>query len=65
MNKGSIIADGPPRQVLTMDICEEIGVGIPKATQIYKRLKTRGVDIGRIPLTGKELASIVQEVHQS
>lgn len=62
MDKGSIVADGEPREVLTMDICEEIGVGIPKATQLYKRLKERGITLGDVPLTGSELATLVQEV---
>ena len=62
MDKGSIVADGEPREVLTMDICEEIGVGIPKATQLYKRLKERGITLDDVPLTGSELATLVQEV---
>lgn len=64
MNKGSIVADGHPREVLTSNICEEIGVGIPKAIGIYKRLKRKGIELPRIPLTGEELASIVEEMHR-
>jgi hypothetical protein len=44
-----------------MDLCEEIGVGVPKATQVYKRLRTRGVELETVPLTGVELAELVQE----
>jgi len=62
MDKGSIVADGEPREILTMDLCQEIGVGIPKATQLYKRLKDRGIVLNKVPLTGAELATIVQEV---
>lgn len=61
MDKGCIVADGPPREVLTMGLCEEIGVGVPKATQIYKRLLSKGMQMSQIPLTGEELATIVQE----
>ncbi|MCK5302551.1 MAG: energy-coupling factor ABC transporter ATP-binding protein, partial [Candidatus Thorarchaeota archaeon] len=61
MNKGRIVADGNPREILAMDLCEEIGVGVPKATQVYKRLRTRGVELGTVPLTGVELAELVQE----
>jgi len=64
MNKGSIVADGDPREVLVSEICDEIGVGIPKATGIYKRLQKRGIELPQIPLTGEELARLVQEVHQ-
>ena len=63
MDKGSIVADGEPRDVLTMDICQEIGVGIPKATQLYKRLKNRGFSFDSVPLTGAELATLVQEAN--
>ncbi|MFW9962266.1 MAG: energy-coupling factor ABC transporter ATP-binding protein [Candidatus Sifarchaeia archaeon] len=61
MDKGCIVADGEPREVLTMDLCQEIGVGIPKATQLYKRLKKRGLLLNKVPLTGAELATLVQE----
>ncbi|MDF1540966.1 MAG: ABC transporter ATP-binding protein [Candidatus Thorarchaeota archaeon] len=64
MNKGSIVADGLPREVLVSEICEEIGVGIPKATGIYKRLQKLGIELQKIPLTGEELASLVKEMHQ-
>ncbi|RDE11837.1 MAG: energy-coupling factor ABC transporter ATP-binding protein [Candidatus Thorarchaeota archaeon] len=65
MDKGSIVADGAPRDVLVQDLCQEIGVGIPKATQVYKQLKRRGVTLGRVPLTGKELAALVKEARQA
>ena len=64
MDQGSIVADGKPREVLAMDLCQEIGVGIPKATQLYKRLKERGFNLKKVPLTGAELATIVQEATQ-
>lgn len=62
IDKGSIVADGVPRDILTMDLCQEIGVGIPKATQLYKRLQERGLELEKVPLTGAELATFVQEV---
>jgi energy-coupling factor transporter ATP-binding protein EcfA2 len=61
MDKGCIVADGPPRKVLTQDICQEIGVGVPKATMVYKRLKEHSIDLGSVPLTGDELAELVKE----
>ncbi len=61
MDKGQIVADGTPREILAMDICEKIGIGIPKAAQVYKRLLTHNIDLGRIPLTGEELANLVTE----
>jgi len=64
MDRGQIVADGPPRDILPMDISMEIGVGIPKATQVYRRLQAKGIELGRVPLTGEELAILVGEVHR-
>jgi len=61
MDKGSIVADGPPREILSQDICQDIGVGVPKATLIYKRLKEHDIDLNSVPLTGDELAGLVKE----
>jgi energy-coupling factor transporter ATP-binding protein EcfA2 len=61
MDKGSIVADGPPREILAQDLCQEIGIGVPKATLVYKRLKEHGIDLESIPLTGDELAGLVKE----
>ncbi len=61
MDKGEVIADGDPREVLAMDLCEEIGVGVPKATAVYKRLLRSGVHLDRVPLTGQELAQLTKE----
>jgi energy-coupling factor transporter ATP-binding protein EcfA2 len=61
MDKGCIVADGEPRDILTMDLCQEIGVGIPKATHLYKRLNARGINLDSVPLTGAELATLVKE----
>jgi len=62
MDKGCIVADGPPREILVNDICQAIGVGVPKATLVYKRLKEHGIELGKVPLTGDELAAYVKEV---
>ena len=61
MDKGQIVADGAPRDILPQDISMEIGVGIPKATQVYKRLQAKGIELSQVPLTGEELAVVVQE----
>jgi len=61
MDEGRIVADGPPRDILVKDLCQEIGVGVPKATLVYKCLKNRGINLGSVPLTGEELASLVKE----
>ncbi|MHA2067476.1 MAG: energy-coupling factor ABC transporter ATP-binding protein [Candidatus Thorarchaeota archaeon] len=65
MDKGQIVADGDPREILSTDLATEIGVGIPKATQVYKRLQAKGIELNRVPLTGDELALLVGEVNSS
>jgi energy-coupling factor transporter ATP-binding protein EcfA2 len=65
MDKGRIVADGPPRDVLSMDICQELGIGIPKATRIYKRLIEKDLKLKEIPLSGKELADLIREAAQA
>lgn len=65
MDRAEIVANGPPRDVLSQDICSEIGVGVPKATQLYRRLRTKGLELSQVPLTGEELASLVKEAKQS
>ncbi|MFW9918137.1 MAG: energy-coupling factor ABC transporter ATP-binding protein [Candidatus Thorarchaeota archaeon] len=62
MNNGSVVADGLPREILSSPLCEEIGIGIPKATEVYKRLSRKGITLGQVPLTGEELAQLVEEV---
>ncbi len=61
MDRGRIIADDTARAVLSSDLADEIGIGIPKATQIYRRLKAGGINLDGVPLTGDELANLVQE----
>ncbi|MHA2141079.1 MAG: energy-coupling factor ABC transporter ATP-binding protein [Candidatus Thorarchaeota archaeon] len=63
MDKGEIVADGVPRDILSRDLATEIGVGIPKATQVYKRLLAKGIELNQVPLTGDELALLVGEVN--
>ncbi|MFW9846458.1 MAG: energy-coupling factor ABC transporter ATP-binding protein [Candidatus Thorarchaeota archaeon] len=65
MDHGEIVADGLPRDVLSQEICSEIGVGVPKATQLYKRLRAQGLELSQVPLTGEELASLVKEAQKS
>ena len=62
MDKGCIVADGSPRDILIHDICQDIGVGVPKATLVYKRLKEHGIKLSQVPLSGDELAEYVKEV---
>jgi energy-coupling factor transporter ATP-binding protein EcfA2 len=65
MDRGAIVADGTPRNVLSDDIAEDLGVGIPKATLVYRRLLEKGIRLNDVPLTGDELARLVKEAASS
>lgn len=39
MKAGSIIAGGPPKEILKLDIASDVGISIPKVIEIWKMLK--------------------------
>jgi len=61
MNEGKIILDGDPREVLTSDEARLIGVGIPKATLLYKALKAKGISLDGPPLSSDEACKLIAE----
>jgi len=62
MRDGEIALDGDPRKVLVSEEARLIGVGIPKATLLYKILKSRGIDLKSIPLNSDEACHFIMEV---
>jgi len=62
MRDGRIALDGDPRKVLVSEEARLIGVGIPKATLLYKILKSRGIDLKSIPLNSDEARRFIMEV---
>ncbi len=65
MERGKIVLDGDPREILSSEEAKLIGVGIPKSTRLYKALRKK-VDLGNtIPLSSEEMAIILNEVLQS
>jgi len=54
MQDGRIVLDGDPREVFVSEEARLIGVGIPKATMLYKILRFRGVSLERVPLSSDE-----------
>lgn len=57
MDKGKICFEGNPRNLLCNEEISHIGVGIPKATLLYKKLKTAGFNVNQqTPLSSDELA---------
>ena len=62
MDEGKISLEGNPRDILYSDETSQIGVGIPKATLLYKMLKKEGLKINtQTPLSSDELADQLLE----
>jgi energy-coupling factor transporter ATPase len=62
MDEGTICFEGSPREILLSDETRLIGVGIPKATLLYKMLRKDGLELGgETPLSSDELADQLLE----
>jgi energy-coupling factor transporter ATPase len=62
MDEGKIRLEGNPRDILYSEETSQIGVGIPKATLLYKMLKKQGLNINnQTPLSSDELADQLLE----
>jgi len=62
MEKGKIRLEGNPRDILYSEETSQIGVGIPKATLLYKLLKQEGFNVNKkTPLSSDELADQLLE----
>ncbi|MBS7614598.1 ATP-binding cassette domain-containing protein [Candidatus Bathyarchaeota archaeon] len=62
MDKGRIILDGPPKEILNSEEARLIGVGIPKVTRLYQILKNKGLNLNEIPLSAEEATKGLLEV---
>jgi len=62
MDEGKVCFDGNPREILSTEETRLIGVGIPKATLLYKILNKEGITLGNFPpLSSEELAKMLLE----
>lgn len=62
MDEGKVVLDGGPREILGSEQARLIGVGVPKATQLYYILKKDGVNLGKsVPLCSDEMAAMLKE----
>jgi len=63
MDKGKVCFEGNPRDILCNEEIPHIGVGIPKATLLYKKLKADGFDVNKqTPLSSDEFADQLLKV---
>ncbi|RLE51334.1 MAG: ABC transporter ATP-binding protein [Candidatus Methanomethylicota archaeon] len=65
MDKGEVILDGAPREVLSKQVVEAIGIGVPKVVKLYNELRKYGVDFKFIPLSPSEVRKAILEVMRS
>jgi len=62
MDEGKVLSDGGTREILSAEQTRLIGVGIPKATLLYKELGKEGVKLGDVtPLSSDEMAKLLLE----
>lgn len=56
MEEGEVKADGSPRDILSSEEMMSLGLGIPKVTRLYQKLKEDSFDLGGPPISVEELA---------
>jgi energy-coupling factor transporter ATPase len=62
MDEGKVQSDGETRKILSSEQTRLIGVGIPKATLLYKMLEKDGMKLSDVtPLSSDEMAKQLQE----
>jgi energy-coupling factor transport system ATP-binding protein len=59
LDKGMVLADGRPRDVLDRREVAEAGVGVPPVIRLVQRLRDKGLSIDSTPLTVKEGRSML------
>jgi energy-coupling factor transporter ATPase len=62
MDKGSVVLDGEPHEVFTSESARLIGVGIPKATQLWRMLRQRGIRLDGVPVNSEEAVRLLRGV---
>lgn len=62
MDEGKIALDGEPRDIFNSEQARLIGVGIPKATQLWQQLQASGISLKGTPTSSEEAAQLLREV---
>jgi len=63
MDRGKVILDGEPKEVLSSEKARLVGVGIPKVTRLYQRLEEDGIlKASEIPLSSEEMIALLRGV---
>jgi energy-coupling factor transporter ATP-binding protein EcfA2 len=61
MDKGRMVADGSPREVLMSKNVETLGIGLPKVTRLFQMLSAQGVILGQPTISVEELAQAIRK----
>ena len=61
MKDGKIVSSGDPRMLMISGEPKKLGVGVPKVVEAYIKLRRRGMELPRVPLSSEELAEGVKE----
>ena len=62
MDEGRIALDGNPQGIFNSEKARLIGVGIPKATQLWQQLQASGISLKGTPTSSEEAAQLLREV---
>jgi energy-coupling factor transport system ATP-binding protein len=54
-NRGSVVSDGDPAEVLSQDSTRLLGVGTPRVLELSRRLESSGLRFGRLPVSAEAL----------
>ncbi len=61
MDNGALIKDTTPRELFSTRDIEKVGLGLPHVVNIALMLKERGYDLGEVPTTAQELATLIKK----
>jgi energy-coupling factor transporter ATPase len=62
MDKGKVLLDGEPHEILRSEEARLVGVGIPKATRLYQILMKDGAKLRDVvPLSSDDMANLLKE----
>ena len=65
MDEGKVALDGKPRDIFNSENARLIGVGIPKATQLWQLLQEKGIKSHDVPTSSEEAARLLREVFKA
>jgi energy-coupling factor transporter ATP-binding protein EcfA2 len=61
IDKGEVLLDGTPSEVLQNEVTREIGVGRPQVTELFLKLKAKGYSLSPVPITLNDACDILRK----